>query len=645
MSSTNCNKQTGCSILKPNKKRHEQTRGRWRQPSNKSAASPPLNYLKMVVLCLCHLVIWVSLVAAQLPNDMERELNQNLAEQARLQAIRARHQQQIAARHGAVTARPAATQKPAIDPNNYSFQQVSPPIQYSYYQPYGDLAPKDPSKVSGLERQQPQARAGQAAAPTPQINIDLNNLNIDIPNLPTPQAQTAGQSAAAPHYRAQRRQFNGAGALGVPQMQPVAAAQQAPDSFAPLQPQAQTSAGAGQPQIQQGPPLTEADFKDITGGENYGAPQGSDFGTPASAGGGGADNPDPASEPRAGQDEFGMPQGAGQVDQDQGQDQQAAPKQRQDNSMGGMLPDFGNFNPMGAAVMSQQQQPIRRGGGSGFDPFSAAGMGGGLPFGNEIGNIGSAMGGQTPRRQSRPAGDFDFASQPSSQGDATASQPGGRSGAPGSLQSLLGGSFPGLSSGPVGNMGLDMLTRGTGGGEDPASQSRSGGGDDVGGLDLADMGVDFDGSQQPAQGEQDFNLAAAAAEQQPKTVLYPDGSPQFVGTVWALSQPQSMTQTRYNVLPDHGTYQDYPAYQSGGNDFGAVRGVVDGTPRARDAGPGRYSNPSPQELAPEHRPELASSQVQYDYARGPFGSRPGGGGDGESSSLSRDFDDDDDFVD
>lgn len=590
--------------------------------------------LQHLAALVCLVLSWQQLtrqVAGQgLPDDIQRELNQNLAEQARIQAMRARHQQQIQSRTGG-TGKPGQQQAkaPPHDPNNYSYQQVSPPVQYSYYQPYGDVAAQPQAATGGSQQQQQQQQP-----PVQPINIDLNNLNFD---LPTPQAQVSSHSP-------QQRQhltpsFTGAG--GLPVMQPVAAtSSQAPpvDSFAP----AGQAPLAPQARVQQGPPLTEADFKDITGGENYGAPGGSDFGmganqAPAEPRAGPADNTDAQLR------EFGMP--------DEQQQQQQHSARRQSNplaefgapsgggSSGGGMPDFGAFNPLGGSGGG--------GGGSGAssgrrnldsDPF--AGFGGA--------GLGRQGGGSMPGQSGN---EFDFASQPSSaRGDqAQAAMQGG---APGSLQNLLGNSFPGLGGGSGANMGLDGLARGGGsngapeaqlpdfGGSGDAQQPSRGRADDNA-MDVADLGdradgfsgADLGGFEQPTpQNDQDYNYAAAA-EQQPTSVPYPDGAPQPVGTLWALTQPQSLSQARYNALPDKGTYQSYPAYASGGNDFGAVASVVDETPRARPPGPGRYAHPSASQLAPEHRP--AAGQA-YDYGRNPLRSQQDD--DVESSFISDAFD-------
>ena len=533
------------------------------------------------LLAVLALVSAVQQVAGQLPDDMQRELNQNLAEQARIQAMRARQEQQPGARAGGQGARGRQQQQQQPhDPNNYSYQQVSPPIQYSYYQPYGDAAAQPAT-----------GGAGQAKGRSQPINIDLNNLNFD---LPTPQAQVADQLAANQQSQQTKQQpltpsFTGAG--GLPVLQPVAAAQQGqPDSFvpagqAPLAPQAR---------VQQGPPLTEADFKDITGGENYGAPGGSDFGLGEAMGAGRAGS-EPASDNTESQlREFGMPE------------EQPRRRSSQRQSSPFQMADFANFNPMAGGSGSSGQ---RRGG---FDPFggSGPGQGGGAP-----------------------GADFDFASQPSSaQGDQTQAAMDG--GAPGSLQSLLGGSFPGLASGSGANMGLDGLARGGNGPETQLEQADGGGRADDGALDIADMGdrsdgfsgADLGGFEQPKPpaGDQDFNYVAAA-EQQPRSVPYPDNGPQPVGTLWALSQPQSFSQARYSALPDKGTYQDYPAYRAGGNDFGRVAEVVAATPPARRPGAGRYGHPAPSELAPEHRPPAGQP---FDYGRSPLA-----GNEAEAGSL------------
>jgi len=538
---------------------------------------------------------------------MQRELNQNLAEQARIQAMRAKHQQQMQARAAPVA--PSSGQKQPFDPNNYSFQQVSPPIQYSYYQPYGDAV------------QQPQQQAQKAAQnqpPVQPINIDLNNLNFD---LPTPQAAPTGssQSAGTGQQQAQQQQqqpqlvpsFTGAG--GLPVMQPPAAVssqdQSVPMGQAPLAPQAQKA---------QGPPLTEADFRDITGGENYGAPGGADFGLasagadgpqPMGAGASGAQQPD---NTEAQLREFGMGDSLNQ--------QNGLRKANRRQDLGGF--DFGGLDAVGLG--NSGGSAGRRGGGGARRPQSTN------PFNMDFFSGGNSGGLQQSRR--RQPNDFDFASQPSS--DQASSQGGAGASAPGSLQALLGGGFPGLGNGrDPSNMGLESLAGGLGeNGGAQQDQQRADDGLNLGNLagaaggpdgraegmaDLGDMGGlgGLGDGQQPDQEQgqdgQEFGLAAAAAAPQPKSVPYPDGGPQFVGTLWALGQPQSLTQTRYNPLPDKGTYQDYPAYRSGGNHFEAVRELVDSTPAARPPGPGRYAQPALDQLAPDWR----SSTAVHDYSR------------------------------
>lgn len=568
--------------------------------------------LKANLNCLLLSLIVAQIIAqvkCQLPDDIQRELNQNLAEQARIQAQRARHQQLIQSKAGNAQRgqTPAsAGQQQAHDPNNYSYQQVSPPVQYSYYQPYGDLA---------KPQQQPaQSAAAQQNGPTKPINIDLNNLNFDdLPNLPTPQAQTGMRRADNQQTVQPRGQvhltpsFTGAG--GLPVLKPISSAAHHQSPLEPLAPAGQTPLP---PQAQQGPPLTEADFKDITGGENYGAPGGSDFGM------GAANRADNQAEPQndgSNQDsnnddaqlrEFGM------SDNSNGAAQQRSNQRAEDNPMTsmGLGNDFGNFNPM-APTGGRRAASSN----TGFDPFGSG------DFAGMAGNIGGLGGGASNQRSRQPAADFDFASQPSSRGDQTQASM-DNAAAPGSLQTLLGNSFPGLG-GSNGNMGLDALARGNNGQtidsqlDNPQRQQRA----DDGSMDVADLGDRSDGFsgadlgdfEKPSpQNDQDYNYAAAA-HPQPVSVPYPDGSPQFVGTLLAITQPQSLSQTRYNPMPDKGTYQDYPAYQSGGNNFAAVQGVVDETPRARRAGLARYSQPTPDELAPEYR-EVGANM---DYSKPP----------------------------
>lgn len=552
-------------------------------------------HIKRIVTTLILLEATISClsgVLGQLPDDIQRELNQNLAEQARIQAMRQQHQQQIANRASAGQANSSNSNKqtqnqPPHDPNNYSYQQVSPPIQYSYYQPYGDAA----AQPNGAQNQQTQNNGKQTAA-APPINFDLNNLNFDLPQ-PQAQAQTA-----SPQQQQLTPSFTGAG--GLPVLKPIANSANvgdnsyAPAGNAPLAPQAR---------VQQGPPLSEADFKDITGGDNYSAPGGSDFGLGSASGGGGNGNRRNSNGDTDAQlREFGMPSGGG--------DQSTAQDRRSDNSQMN-IPDFGAFGPIGGASNlnggNQQARSQPR-----MDEFGLENLanGGGMQGGNTNQNNGAGG----------PAGtEFDFAGQPSSRGDQAASTMNG--GAPGSLQSLLGSGFPGL--GGNSQSGLDDFARG---GNNPQQSISGQNGQqraDDGALDIANLGdksdqfsgADLGGFEQPTpQNDQDFNYASSS-NQQPKTVPYPDSNPQPVGTLWALTQPQSLSQTRYNAQVDRGTYQDYPAYRGPGNDFEAVREVVDSTPRARAAAPGSYGIPSPNDLAPEHRPENAGEQ--YDYNRGP----------------------------
>lgn len=75
-------------------------------------------------------------VNSQLPDDIQRELNQNLAEQARQQHLQQQinqlqaQQRQLAAKQP-VQQQPVASPRTASvqDPNNYSFNQVAPPIR------------------------------------------------------------------------------------------------------------------------------------------------------------------------------------------------------------------------------------------------------------------------------------------------------------------------------------------------------------------------------------------------------------------------------------------------------------------------------------------------------------------------------------
>lgn len=512
------------------------------------------------------------LAHCQLPDDIQRELNQNLAEQARIQAIRDRHQSQIRSRAGSTgTASPGKH-----DPNNYSYQQVSPPIQYSYYQPFGDAAApgQEPAAVS-------RSTGSKGGAPTP-INIDLNNLNFE---LPTPQAQVGPPSQA----RHLTPSFTGAG--GLPIMKPLASG----PSSSPNDLSNQLSAGnaplAPQARVQQGPPLTEADFKDITGGENYGAPAGNDFGMGVSS------SPDAGTDADAQLRAFGMPGQAGTS----GRRSQQLDQQQQMN-----IADFGAFGP--AAGMGARQS----------QPRAANNMPDSFGFDNLDGPAGGA-GMSGPAGMGSTGGDFDFASQPSSN-RADQAQATLRSGAPGSLQSLLGSSFPGLGGGQTGDLGgLDGFAQLA----DPqqSSSDKAQMRNDDSSLDIANLGDKSDqfsganlgGFEQPSpQNDQDFNYAAAS-NQQPSSVPYPDGNPQPVGTLIALTQPQTLSQTRYNALPDKGTYQDYPAYTDSVA-WISVSDVVDETPRARAPGIGRYGIPSPLALAPEHRPPVGQ---QFDYARSP----------------------------
>lgn len=524
--------------------------------------------LRAQFLILCWLVLQV---ACQLPDDIQRELNQNLAEQARIQAMREQHKNQLQSR----AAGPAQQARPQQhDPNNYSYQQVSPPIQYSYYQPYGDAAkPQTGQSVAGGG--QPAASVAQG----PPMNLDLNNLNFDLPSQP---AQQAAQPRSSGRQQQQHYTPSFTGVGGLPVLQPVGganAASNSADSYAP----AGQAPLAPQAQVQQGPPLTEADFKDITGGENYGAPGGNDFGLGEAAN---TRNGDNSANTDAQLREFGLPA------------EQPSAAARRSSAPQTSVPDFGTFGGNDFGQASGNQRPAR----------ASTADNNGLDF-EGLENL--AGGGATPRSGSGRQ-DFDFASQPSSaNGDQIATA----GGAPGSLQSLLGAGFPGLGGG---SSNLDGFA---GAGNNPQRPTRQQPLDDRA-LDIADLGeksdqfsgADLGGFEQPsARNDQDFNYAAAAS-QQPSVVPYPDGNPQPVGTLWALSQPQALTQARYNPLPDKGTYIGYPAYEAA-SEAASVSEVVDRTPRARRPGPGRYSMPSPSELAPEHR--LGSPSEQYDYTRAP----------------------------
>lgn len=517
------------------------------------------SYIIAVILASC---LFARLATAQLPDDIQSELEASLREQAKIQAMRDQQQQRSAKGSSQQQQNNQASQvnpqnqKP-FDPNNFSFQQVSPPVQYSYYQPYGDAAAIQPNQN---QNQPAGAQNGQ-----PKMDFNIDTLNFELPK---PEARTAADSSPGVNSP----QFTGVGGL--------------PVGNAPLPPQAQQSK-----------PLTEADFKDITGGENYGAPGGDDFGLgTAMAGGRGRPNSRSGSDSSSGMNELG------DFNPFQGQN-------RQQN-----VPDFGAFGFDGSG---RQNRGARRGQpGNEFAGFDGLGGGGGDSGSQSMGTNGND-------------GFDSFASQP--QGDSASANPGG--GAPGSLQSLLGSGFPGLA-GEEGGSGWDPMASGNGrnGGQQSAGNNldqvtgvNGGGGDDVGSMDIADIGDKSDqfsganlGSfEQPGpQNDQDFNLGAAASENQPKSVAYPDENPQFVGTLWALTQPQSLSQTRYNAQIDKGTYQDYPSYTVGGNDRGWVSSVVDSTPAARSPGLGRYSTPSSRALAPEVRAGLRYGQ-HYDYSQAP----------------------------
>lgn len=529
-------------------------------------------------------IIWLRFAVAQLPDDIQSELDASLREQARIQQMREQQQKLIRNRSDA-NQQPAnqhqhqqqQQQKP-FDPNNYSFQQVSPPVQYSYYQPYGDAAqtsqqPQPSTPTSGTQQAQPK------------MDFNIDTLNFELPK---PEARVASGSGDSANPRVVSPQFTGVGGL--------------PVGNAPLAPQAQ-----------QGPPLTEADFKDITGGENYGAPAGDDFGIGSVAG-----NENRPAKPRSSSNPMN---GGDMSDFNPFQ----GPKQQQNsNSRNTMdIPDFGSFGLGG-------------GGGQGNSLNHRRGSSNRRQQANDFGNLEALAGG--PQSMGGGGGDgFDsFASQP--QGDQAAASGGGGGGAdsnaPGSLQTLLGAGFPGLSADqsgaawdPMGSSknGRSGSQQSSGDNFDQVTGVNGAGGDDVGSLDIADLGDksdQFSGAnlgtfEQPGpQNDQDFNLGAAASNNQPKSVPYPDENPQFVGTLWALTQPQSMSQTRYNAQIDKGTYQDYPAYHVGDNDFGRVSGVVDATPKARAPGAGRYATPSARALAPEVRSGLRNGQ-HYDYSQAP----------------------------
>lgn len=532
----------------------------------------------------------------QLPDDIQRELNDGLAEQAKLQAIR-EQQQLLRARQAGAAGRSAgpsnrlalatpthAGQQPA-DPNNYSFQQVSPPVQYSYFQPYGDTGALGAGAGQPQAGQQQHQQQQVAAKPMPKMDFDLNNLSFELPKPQARQAQSQADGSGynddqSPQQPSRAPQF--VGVAGLPLME-------AGNSAPPPAPQARAAAG---PQAQ---PLTEADFRDITGGENYGAPGG-------------------------GSNDFGLGGGS------------SGPSSRG----GGIMDD--PFGGAGFGLAGQGANPNQRRANNNNLESSLEALAGDGPA--------RAMGGQNNNNNNNnDANEFDFASQPSrlsnqddapsqldqtggedgqvgGQADATGARSGSSSSSgapPSSLESLLGGGFPGLSGSPSRSSWQNQLQQQP----ERAPRPRQ----DPTGMDMADLGERADGfagadlggfgqPQQPAGGEQDFQLAGAAASPQPSSVPYPDAGPQFVGTLLAVTQPQSLSQTRYSPLPDHGSFQDYPGYQAGGNNFDLVAGVVDATPRARRAAPGRYGAPAPSSLAPELRPWLPRGRV-YDYSQAP----------------------------
>lgn len=532
----------------------------------------------LIALLLLALQVF-KLVKCQLPDDIQSELDASLREQARIQAMRDQQQKLIRNRadHGSTNQHHRSQklmnsqqqQKP-FDPNNYSFQQVSPPVQYSYYQPFGDAA----NTGSSQQNQQDGTSASQSQKPNAKMDFNIDTLNFELPK---PEARVAGESSQRPVSP----QFTGVGGL--------------PVGNAPLPPQAQ----------QAGPPLSEADFKDITGGENYGAPAGDDFGL-SNAMGSGSGRTQPASSRSSSVGDF--PGGDFNPFQENNTPRQQT-NYRSGNSDPGMsMPDFGSF---GLGASNQNRRGGRR--------QQSIGDGG-----NDFGNFDQSMGGNGGNE-----GFDSFSSQPSGDRASTSSASSdGGSGAPASLQTLLGSGFPGLTGGsgswdPMASGGNSRKSAADN--LDQVTGVNGGGGDDVGSMDIADLGEksdQFSGAnlgtfEQPGpQNDQDFGLGAAASDQQPKSVPYPDGNPQFVGTLWALSQPQSMTQTRYASQIDKGTYQEYPSYSIGGNDSDRVSQVVDSTPKARAPAPGRYGTPSARALAPEVKSGLRSGQ-HYDYSQAP----------------------------
>lgn len=439
------------------------------------------------------------------------------------------------------------------------------------------------------------------------MDFNLDNLNFDMPPPPpaasTAQLQPQQQISSRSSPISQSPQFTGV--AGLPIGGATSASNQSPSSPGGAPP-------LPQPQAQQGPPLTEADFKDITGGENYGAPAGDDFGLGQAQQMGPA-NSRPSSKSRSSDDmpdlsEFGGPS--------LGNSGKGAQKRGSGQANNGMnVPDFGAFGMLG-----------NNNGNNRADNSN--------PFGNSNGFDDLAQQQQQP--DSSQGDNFDsFASQP--RGDQATTNagaggaPNGASGAPSSLQSLLGNSFPGLASG---SGAWDPMNAGNNNnnGQSRSSQSNNP-------LELGDMSDQAGDSAQYDQPEQigmggggggntgdpseqqgggsgdfpDFNFASAAAEEKP---VYKDADPQFVGTVLALSQPQSLSSTRYNTQIDKGTYQDYPMYSWGGNDFSQVARVVSATPTARAAAAGRYGTPSLRALSPEVASQLPAGQ-QYDYSREP----------------------------
>lgn len=480
-------------------------------------------------LALIGLIACASSINCQLPDDMQRELNQNLEQQARLQALRHQqlHMQRLKSLQQPKSSNPLTNrqQTQPYDPNNYSYEQVSPPVQYSYYQPFGDAA----QPPAALQQHQMQPRQQQAVASQQAPNFDMNGMNfgpptpvqLQAPALPIPQAQVSGQ------------------------------------------------------QNQQPNPLTEADFRDITEGQNYGEQ---------------ANN---------------KPQQKQNLERADQTDEQLA-------AMGlGSLPGASNqpasgslnqgpnqgfdFDSFGLNQRPQQQRKVNRAQVGDDDDGSD--------------NLSQMFGGnaniqqptqQLQQQQPQRYSDFDFGNDESSQAPSEAarssrSNDGSTSNnqsAPASLQSLLGANFPGLIPGGGTSPAMEAISRGS---VDPQRQNMDSGVTRI--ADLGDRsdefsGADLGGFEQPAprKSDQDFNFASAAAEPQPSVVPYPDGAPQPMGALLTLAQPQSLSQKRYNALPDKGTYTSYPAYEqrSPGDPRQLVRAVVATTPRARPPGLGRY---------------------------------------------------------